>query len=519
MKQDKKLINKRNILWGGFVLVIVVITSFFIFGEDEVTYEFIIVERSNVVHEVGVTGRVKPTSSVDLAFEQSGKIARVSAFVGDRVVPGSLLVSQTNGDVAADLMEAKANMRAEEVMLSELNRGTRPEEIEVDRIKTKNAEIALEDEVIAVIDTVREAYITSDDAVHNLIDQLFSNPRTTNPQLTFSLGGQLESDLEGHRVVVENELTNWNKSLNLLEVDSEMSVFLSEAKQHLSKIRLLLDLSSQAVNGLQESSSLSLATIDGWRSDVSKARLNINGATSGMSSVEEAWRDAQSALALARQQLALAEAGAEPETIQAQEAKLEQASARVASIEAKFEKTILRSPIYGIVTKQDAEVGEVVGANTVLVSIISDADFEIELRVTEIDVARLKIGNIADVTLDAYGSEELFVANIASIDPAEEIIDGVATYKTVLKFTEPDDRIKSGMTANVDILTGKKTNVVAIPQRSIVSTNGEKIVKVVGEDGKIYEVVVVTGLRGSDGIIEIVSGIEEGDKVITFIEE
>ena len=74
------------------------------------------------------------------------------------------------------------------------------------------------------------------------------------------------------------------------------------------------------------------------------------------------------------------------------------------------------------------------------------------------------------------------------------------------------------MTANVDIRTDERTDVIAVPRRAVITKDGDKIVRIL-EGDTIKEISVVTGLRGSDGRIEIISGISEGDKVIVFLEE
>ncbi|HJN62222.1 MAG TPA: hypothetical protein QGH92_01300, partial [Candidatus Parcubacteria bacterium] len=98
------------------------------------------------------------------------------------------------------------------------------------------------------------------------------------------------------------------------------------------------------------------------------------------------------------------------------------------------------------------------------------------------------------------------------------IVDGVATYKVTFQFIEDDERIKSGMTANIDITSDNRENVIAVPQRSIIRKNGDKFVRIL-DGNNVKEIKVETGLYGSDGNIEIIRGINEGDKVITFIEE
>ena len=132
----------------------------------------------------------------------------------------------------------------------------------------------------------------------------------------------------------------------------------------------------------------------------------------------------------------------------------------------------------------------------------------------DIDIAKLSKGNTADITLDAYGEDTHFSAKLYFIDPAETIIDGVPTYRIKLQFMQDDQRIKSGMTANMKIVTSTRTDVLAIPQRSITQKNdGTKTVFLLLLDGATKEAIVQTGLRGSDGKVEILSGLNEGDKI------
>ncbi len=75
------------------------------------------------------------------------------------------------------------------------------------------------------------------------------------------------------------------------------------------------------------------------------------------------------------------------------------------------------------------------------------------------------------------------------------------------------------MTANIDILTAKRENVIVVPQRAVIAKNGDKIIKILDRSGIIKEVKAETGLRGSDGNIEIISGLNEGDSVVVFVKE
>jgi HlyD family secretion protein len=195
---------------------------------------------------------------------------------------------------------------------------------------------------------------------------------------------------------------------------------------------------------------------------------------------------------------------------------VEQAKANAQNYQAQLAKTILRSPLNGIVTKQDGNVGQIIAANTNLVSLISVNKFKIEANIPETDIAKVKVGNTSTLTLDAYGNDVVFDATVVAIDPAETVIEGVSTYKTTFEFAKDDGRIKPGMTANIDILTDKRHDVIVAPQRAIIGKNHERTVKILSSDGIIKEVPVEIGLKGSDGNVEIIKGINEGDKVVFF---
>ena len=223
---------------------------------------------------------------------------------------------------------------------------------------------------------------------------------------------------------------------------------------------------------------------------------------------------AASSLKIAESELSKDLAGSTEQEILVQEASVEKARASVNNTRAQISKTVITSPIKGVVTKQDAKVGEIVSASSPVVSVISDASFQVEANLPEADVSKVKVNDLAKLTLDAYGNDVVFEAKVIAIDPAETVIEGVSTYKITFEFQREDERIKSGLTANIDILAEKKEGVIAIPQRAVSTENGAKIVRVEREDGRVDEIKVELGLFGSDGRVEILSGLEEGMKVI-----
>lgn len=514
MKKNKKFII-------SFVIIaLIVVSAGVFFGKDEKDlYDTAIAERGDLLQEVSVTGRVQASESVDLAFEKTGKVSGVFVNIGDTVTRGSVLARLSSGDIAAQLAQAEANVKIQEAVLSELKRGVRVEEIEVQKVKVLSAEISLSEAKTNIINTLQDTFTKSDDAVRNKTDQFFSNPYGANPQIDFRISNsQLEANVEQGRVNVESVLNLWQESLVETSLLNDPTEYIIQIKDYLSQIKIFLNNVALAVNAVTPTVILTQTTIDGYKTDISTARTNINIAISNTATSEEKYKTAVSALTLARQELTLKEAGTAEEQIIAQEAKVEEVKASVRNYEAQLLKTVIYAPFSGIVTKKEAKVGEIVSIGEIVVSLISGTQFKIETDVPEADISKLEVGNIANITLDAYGDDIEFIAKITQIEPAETIIEGVATYTTTLQFIEDDERVKSGMTANIDILTAKKEDVLLVPSRAIRGSGTNRFVRVV--NGQTYdEVPVVIGIRGTDGNTEIIEGILEGDEVIIFIKE
>lgn len=511
-----KLTKKQVYIFSGIILAIIL--SYIIFGgSGKPNYEYVDVKRGDIVQEVSVTGKIKPVADADLAFQRSGKISQISAKVGDLVVKNQILVRLDNSELLSQLAGAQANLKIQEAKLEELRKGTRPEQIQIQEGNVANAKVALEDSKKILINSLSDAFTKSDDAIRNKIDQFFSNPKSSNPTLTFVLSdGQLKNDIELGRFEIELVLNNWKNLVDSLTINSNLEVITATSNNNLNSIKLLLDKIALGVNSLSSSASLSQTTIDTYKSNVSTARTNINLAVSGLSSANEGYRSAKSNLSLQENQLILEKAGTTIEQILAQEAQVEKMKADIDIYNAQISQTILRSPIDGIVTKQDAKIGEIVSANSVIASVISNGDYEIEVNIPEADIAKIKIGNPALITLDAYGSSVFFNAHVISIEPAETLIEGVATYKAILEFDEKEEMIKSGMTANIDILAQKKEGVLFIPQRSLMSKNGDRFVLIDLGNDLPEEKKIEVGLKGSDGNIEVISGLIEGEKIINY---
>lgn len=490
-------------------------------------YDFIVAKTGTIVQEVSVTGRVKPAESVDLSFETGGKVAAVYVKVGDKVLAGQKLAVLANGGLMASLEKAKANLAAEVATLSEIKKGTRPEEIviaETDLANAKsNANAALKENYDTALSTAGEAVVKGKNALLTLTDFQFkyysSNDQDSSILADFkklAVYGLLGQDNAGRLSV--DDLSKLDGGAYGAVRDAVANPVYANIDSALDKTILALQKVKNALDAVKITSGFTSTE----KSDLSTAKTTVGAEISAVSAesqaiaVQKATNAAN--IAAAEANLALKKAGSTADEIAIEEAKVKSLEASVLSANAELDKTIIIAPISGTVTRQDAKVGQIDSANVIIMSLISASNFEIEANIPEADIAKIKVGDTAGVTLDAYGNDAVFEVKVAKIDPAETVIEGVATYKTTFIFTKDDKRVKSGMTANIDIKTDEKDNVIIIPARAVTSKNNEKFVQVLTAEGP-KDIAVSAGLRGSDGNIEIISGINEGDKIVTGIKK
>lgn len=549
-----KLLKSK--LFIGIVSIAIIAIGYGIYKNTRPQiYPTVPVGRGNITEEVNITGKVKPAQNLDIAFEKGGRVSRIRVKVGDAVQAGQEVMQLDNADLYAQIAQARANVRSQETKLEQLTIGARPEDLAISQARVDNAKSSLADAqrnlsnitekatvdlaniYSSVPDTLTDAYTKSDDAIRNQVDNLFLNDETDRPTLSFtSFTSQSKINAEANRVRSTAGLNIFSKDITLARAASgdvtTLDLVLENAKTHLD---IFLGLFNDLQDVVNSPNSLDTTTLNTYKTAVSTARNSIVTALTNVnkqrqsiaaqkstnqnaiSNARASITTAQSALDQAERELTLKIAGASMQDIAYQKSQLENARANADYYQAQIDKTILKAPFAGTVTKITPTIGDIVSPNVPTISVIGSGKFLIESYVAEADIAKIKPGNTAKVTLDAYGSDVHFDARIILIDLSATTLEGVATYKTTFEFIQEDSRILSGLTANIDVLSRERTDVLYVPTRNIITKEGRKYVQILANatKGIVKEVEVTTGLRGSDGRTEILSGVKEGDSIVT----
>jgi len=151
-------------------------------------------------------------------------------------------------------------------------------------------------------------------------------------------------------------------------------------------------------------------------------------------------------------------------------ASVAQSDADVKSIERDLAKTVIRSPVDGIILTRTIEVGQTVAASftaPILFLIAEDLrKMDLVVTVAEADIGRLEVGQNATFTVDAWPSRT-YTASVKLVSFGSVITNNVVTYNTELEVTNDDLSLRPGMTATADISVAKSENVLLVPNAAL----------------------------------------------------
>ncbi len=278
-----------------------------------------------------------------------------------------------------------------------------------------------------------------------------------------------------------------------------------------------------AQNGLDQASTSLANALTGAQNNYNSAVTNGNQSIQNAQSKVDS---ASKALAVSQLEFDRTTSPARAEDVLAARAQVNEAQAQLDYAQAQIDNSVIKAPIDGIISAVNYEVGENVTPDTPVITMLNPDDLEAEVLVSEADIAKIAIGQNAEITFDAFGDGIKFAGQVYFIDPASTMVQDVVYYRVKTRLTDRNQiesenniTVKPGMTANLTITTAEKDNVVSIPSRAVIeNADGSEDVRILKPDGTVEERPVKTGLRGDEGMVEIVSGVNEGDNVITYVQ-
>ena len=309
-----------------------------------------------------------------------------------------------------------------------------------------------------------------------------------------------QAQIEKSKADVSNaQATVANAKANAVRAQSAVS----DAK---SKLDRRIELVKEGVMSLEDGETA--------QSTYDQAVANLDADNAQVTAAQDSVRAAQAEVLVAQTGLASAQA------------QVKQMEAALAQAQADLDHTYIKAPVDGVVVSRNIDVGQTVAASLqapTLFSIAQDlTKMQVDTNVSEADVGRVQVGMPATFTVDAYPGQA-FHGTVTAIRKAAINVQNVITYDVVIAFSNPDQKLFPGMTANVKILVDEHQNALQVPSAALrfrpdgARQNGKpgaKLVWVLDEHNQPKPVPVTLGI--TDGAnTEITGGaLKEGDRVI-----
>lgn len=488
------------------------------------------VTRGQVISQVSATGNVVSARDVGVDFATGGRLTEVFVAEGDRVRRGQVLARVDSAAAVEEVDSARAALRQARGQLAQLVAGPSDADLAAGNASVAQAQTSVETARQALTDARRVAATAR--TVYD--DQVRRAERAVDAASGDLLGARddlaaAQRELRAAHAAEDDACTAGQDGTT-----GPGTTACSTAQTRVSS-------AEQAVTTAEQEVSTADQTLDSARDAWATARQNratglaqqTQSVNSAQSSLESARASYDYTVATARQQLEGASTG-EVETAQGQ---VDAAEVTLRSAERALRETELRAPASGVVDSVSARRGEYVGGGggsggtsatattstdgtqssesveaSGFVVITNVRGLQVQADFSEADVSRLRLGQGASVSFEAL-PEVTVNATVTSIATSSVVQDNVVTYQVEATLEDAPRKIRVGQTASVGVVLDEAADVLVVPS-SAVTTTGTASTVSVHSGGETTTRHVEVGVVG-DSLTEVVSGLEEGDRVVT----
>lgn len=463
-QQWGRIIRHARSRKGIAVIIVVILILFFVFRDNakedtnapttspRTVNTMKIEELSRSGSPLSLLGTVVSQQEAVVRGESSGRVT-VYKRLGDTVSPGAVIAEFENSTERAAVESAtgayesaQAALRASGISGS------------IATINTDSAVTTIESANTQVLNAIRSAYATLDDATRAKTNPMFANPGQRDARFVPSIpDAKLVIDIETAHLPILDAVTNREERNRTLTTTSDLRAELDLVETELNATVRYLDNIARALSIAIPDASTGRTTIDAWKATVAQTRSGVIGSLSSVSGARTALNASISGSKIAQESLLQATQGGGAIA----EANLRSAKGNLDAARARLEKTIVRSPIAGSITALPVSSGDILSPYTEIATIANNGALEVLVQATEGDAAMLRIGG--EVLVD-----KTFKGRITRIAPALDprtkkvevriaLIEGgkvlrngssvrITTERTIMK-TSPDDQLRVPLTA------------------------------------------------------------------------
>ncbi len=502
--------SKGYILSHKFIsivaLVIIILIGYWIIKSfnsttGEISYVTEPVKIGNIITTVSGTGQVSALSQVDLKTKTAGDLVYINTKVGQEVQKGAYLAGLDSGDASYELESAQI---------------TYDELITIDPTDLRKAEEAVTDAEEEKQTAYADGRITIIKAATDLSDNLEIINDLFDTYLSSSKTGLSKTEkeyidnTEEKYYLANKSLTTYQKNYRLLsgKIDDDTTELLISDLNDVAK--LVLDTSKTAKDAvvyLRDHEDDPSVAGDAYTS-VNDLVIAVNSIITDLTSAGNNIVNGNRTLRDAKTDLADLKDGPDTIDLRSQELSLKQKQEALADYS-------VTAPFAGVIASvADVNIGDTLSSGTTIATLITKQKIA-EISLNEIDAAKVKVGQKTNLTFDAFDDLNI-VGTVAEVNLIGTVSQGVVSYTIKISFDTQDDRVKSSMSVNASIITEAKTDVLTVVNSAIKTQGDSNYVEIPGLSATDLptQQIVTVGIS-NDTVTEVISGLKEGDLVVT----
>jgi HlyD family secretion protein len=488
-----------------------------------------VVEKTTIAVSVSASGQVSAENQIDLKPGGSGALTAVNVKAGDVVKSGQVIavVDQSNNNVS--LAQARAGVLKAQADYDELVVGlTGSDLITAQKIVT-DAQTAI-DKAKESVEKAKQDYNTTVSDQQKIVDRAYNKllnsglealPNNSLSTATITLNGSYTGTAEGSYTIRFYDTSGAGIYYTVSGLGSESGPLNRGFDLSIGK-GLYMNMGTSGT--LNQYATTWMIDVPNKRSSEYYTNLNsyndaLINQTKAIKTAQDDIETAEDAVKTAEENLTDAQVAFNEKIAPADNVALASAKASLLSAQASLQSALnsynnnnLKAPFAGIVAVLNNKKGDQVTAATIVATIITKQQLA-TVSVNEVDAAKIKVGQKATLTFDAI--EELsLTGQVVEVGTLGTTSQGVVSYTVKISFDTQDERVKPSMSISTDIIIDVKTDVSAVPSSAIKTNGNGKYVQMLDANGQPQNLPVEVGIS-NDTMTEIISGINDGEKIVT----
>jgi HlyD family secretion protein len=188
------------------------------------------------------------------------------------------------------------------------------------------------------------------------------------------------------------------------------------------------------------------------------------------------------------------------------------AKARIDAAQANLELASIQAPFEGVISAIEVKPGDQVSQGMLAFELVDLSRMLVDVEVSEVDINRVKIGQPAVLTFDAVLDRE-YIGEVVEIDLTGQVVQGVVNFFVTVEIRDPDESVKPGMTAAVNLIVDQLDDVLLVPNRAVRVVDGERVVYIL-ENDQLQRIPIQLGVS-SETFSEVLEGkLSPGQRVV-----